>query len=1032
MRRLCLILFLSVGVLSTLSAQNDERESFLDAESRFLSKDYSLALDRYDDFLRRHPDSAYAPDARFRRAVALYFLGRNSEAYDSLSLIEARYRATRYLPYVPFWKGVIEYDKGDYSKAVQRFEALAAAPPEQDLLRQALLYQGKASAALNRPAEAISAFERLLSVLPKSEAEPSALIFLADLYSSTGAPDKAVALWERLNADSLDPVTRERVSLRAAEGYASLGKTAQATTLFETLSTSSRRDIAIAALQRLFVMARNSGDEARVSAVVVRAENALRSSPELLSEFWLRVGADAFREGKLDLARSYFLRISALLPPDRVSPDVPIYLAEIAARKGNLEEAVETLSSAAPYAGDREGLLKTRLGWYDLRLERWADARTALTDALRALSTQSSGSAEASANATANASANAAANATASVNAAASAVSEGAATERAARAYLSYALYRSDDYATALQTLDQGGAPVLSTPGVARLRAELLRRSGNAVAALEALDTLVSADPASPEPAVARMALLFENGRFDRVVSASMDFYKRFGSDAKVPADLRASAGYLSGVSAAATGAYTLAITRLDDARKVGVSALGPAAPWAAYYRAWSLYRLSRFPEAKTDFDAFLAANPSHPRSYAAAYFSAWCAANGGDYRSAVASARTAADLAAGGKGLPAGADAPEELARASYLEGVFREALKDYDGAVAAFDRSIAARSAKNPTGFTSYTARSSFERASAFDLAGKVDAADQAFASVTRTFPTDPLAQEAAYRRGELMYRAKRWSLAVDRFSSYREAYKNGQWVDGALYFGGLSQSSAGQTDAAILLWERLLSEFPSSRYRFPAYFAAARLYRQKQDWAAAFRSYTSAIAEFGDQARKAGAADEAEVLRYMMTGIPEKAARLHVAITNEGGAATAKGRAAELELARYYIRESAQKEAGLSLLDETIAMKGEDPVSAAEASFLKGEYYSLGSVESYERAALAYLDVATIAGAAKADAKTSSGVSLRGELVPEALFRAVSMRVKSGKADGASDILALLTKNYPTSSWTTQARRLLEGSR
>jgi TolA-binding protein len=280
--------------------------------------------------------------------------------------------------------------------------------------------------------------------------------------------------------------------------------------------------------------------------------------------------------------------------------------------------------------------------------------------------------------------------------------------------------------------------------------------------------------------------------------------------------------------------------------------------------------------------------------------------------------------------------------------------------------------------------------------------------------------------------MYRAKRWSDASERFAAYRDVYRSGERMDGALYFGGLSLSATGKIDAGILLWERLLADIKNSRYRYPASFAVARAYREKKDWEAAFRAYTSAIAEFGDQARKAGASDEADVLRYLMTGISEKAARLHVVLTKEGGAATAVGRAAGLELARFYIHESAQREAGVSLLDEIIAARTDDMKSAAEASFLKGEYYGMVGVDSYDRAALAFLDAVNFAADLPTDAKTSGGVSIRAEFVPEALYRAAAMRVRSGKKESAAEVLATLAKNYPTSTWTNQARRLVEGNR
>jgi len=802
-------------------------------------------------------------------------------------------------------------------------------------------------AAERGKAEAKAAFERLVSILDKPEDEPSALMFLVDLYAKEDGADRIVALWKRIDPALLDPETRERVSLRAAEAFAAAGKNAEAVALFESLSSSPRRDVSVSALQRLFVEARRSGDEARVSAAMVKAENALRASPELLSEFWLRVGAGAFRDGRTDLARSYFLRIAALLPPERVDPEVPIYLAEISAREGGIAEAYALLSAAAPFSGEREALLKTRLGWYALRLGKWQDARAALAEALKAAPKGEAAKAQ-----------------------------QAAETERATRAYLSYALYRLENADDALTALD--GADAVGLPGMARLRAELLRKAGP-------------------------------------------------------PADLRAAAGYLSGISAASVGNFSLALSRLDDARAAGYSRLGDAAPWASYYRAWALYRLARFPEAKTAFDAFLREAPAHPRAYSAAYLAAWSAANAGDYPAAVASARRAADLAAASPPvLPAGSDAAVALARAAFLEGTFRASLKDWDASIAAYDRAAAARSSAHPSGFTPYAVKALFERAATLELAERIDQADQAFAALQRAFPNDPFAEEAAYRRGELMFRAKRWAAADERFAAYRDAYRSGERLDGALYFGGLALSSSGKVDAGILLWERLLSDRKASRYRFPASFAVARAYREKRDWEAAFRAYTSAIAEFGDQARRAGAAEEADVLRYLMTGISEKAARLHVVLTKEGGAATPAGRAAALELARFYIRESAQREAGLSLLDELVAARSDDPVSAAEAAFLKGDYYGLVGVDAYDRSALAYLDAAGYAAAAAADARTSAGVSVRAEFVPEALFRAASMRMKAGRKESAAEVLATLVKNYPSSSWTSQARRLVEGTR
>lgn len=995
MRTLAVVLFLLAAVISA-SAQDTGRATFREAEGHFLARSYSLAIERYEEFLKARPDSPYAADARYRRAVALYRLGHADQAYAAFQAVEARYRSTRYLPYVPFRMAVIDFERSSFDAAAARFEALAAAPPDADTLRQSLLYLGKCRSAQGRPSDAIAAFERLLAEVPVPEAEGEALVLLADLAVSAGNHDKVVALWERLDSSKMDAATADRVALRAAEAYAALGQAEAATSLFERLTSSPRREVATAALARLLAQSRREGDDRRTAAIAIRAENALRSRPEALAEFWLGLGAEAFHEGRLDLARSYFQRIEALVGKEKLPSDASIYLAEIEAREGDTAEAYAILVAAAPYAEEREALLKTRMGRYALDLGRWEDARVALTEAI-----------------------------------AAGTAAETPGETDLARAYLAYALYRSDRFAEALGALGPAPAQAAGTAGVqtawaARLRAELLRKTGKGAESLAALETAVAAKPADAEARLALLALFFEYGQFGRALSASAEL----PVSALAPA-LRPAASYMTGVAAAATGDYASAFSRLDaalggtPASASTAASLADAAPWAAYWRSWSLYRLSRFAEAKSSFDAFVAAYPGHERAYSAAYLAAWSAANGRDYRAAATAARKAADLASGGVAgaaeVAAPAEVAERIAAARYLEGTIRPFFSDWDGAIAALDAVGLS---------TSYTVKAALERGAVLDAAGRTEAADAAYAAVSRTWPTDTLAAEAAYRRGELLYRAKRWADAADRFAAYRTSYPSGQKVDGAFYLGGVSLNQMGKGDAAILLWERLLQDHPGSRYRFPALLAAGRAYREKRDWESAFRAYTAAVAEFGDRARSAGAEEEAEVLRYLIAKLPEKAARLHVRLRGERGAATAAGRRTALELSRFYIEESTQREAGLPLLEEVIALRAEDPAAAAEAELLTGDYYAL--LGNWDRAATAYLAAASTAAEAPVSAQLTRGGGVRAEGAPEALYKAASARLRAGKKDSAAEVVAALTKTFPASSWTSRAKRLLETDR
>src|SRR6056297_520329 len=120
-RLICIPLFLSA--ISVLYPLQSERDLFREAENRFLGGDYVLALSLYNRFLEEYPLSEFVPDIQFRRALSLYRTGHTEEAFALLLRIEQRYRSSRYFPLVPFWKGVIRYEGGNYPEAVEFFNA---------------------------------------------------------------------------------------------------------------------------------------------------------------------------------------------------------------------------------------------------------------------------------------------------------------------------------------------------------------------------------------------------------------------------------------------------------------------------------------------------------------------------------------------------------------------------------------------------------------------------------------------------------------------------------------------------------------------------------------------------------------------------------------------------------------------------------------------------------------------------------------------------------------------------------------------
>ena len=113
-------LVVSLGLLLVASAwsQQSDRELFNEAEGRFEAQDFELAIERYQTLVQTYPLSQFVADSQFRTAVALYRLQRFGEAEVLLARVDARYRSTRYLAYVPFWRGVVSYELGDFDDSI--------------------------------------------------------------------------------------------------------------------------------------------------------------------------------------------------------------------------------------------------------------------------------------------------------------------------------------------------------------------------------------------------------------------------------------------------------------------------------------------------------------------------------------------------------------------------------------------------------------------------------------------------------------------------------------------------------------------------------------------------------------------------------------------------------------------------------------------------------------------------------------------------------------------------------------------------
>jgi len=954
-------------------AQTEDRQLFLEGEGRFQSGDYELALDRYTELVREHPLSQYVPDAQFRRAVCLFELTRYREALTLFRSVAAHYSFTRYLPYVPFWIALTDYKLTNWSAAIDSFNTYLSGS-DTTLVGQALLYKSVAERELGRFDDERATLERLMKTTNDPESLPYPLAELCALELKDKRYTQVLDLLGKVTIDKMPQQWRERLQLYEAEAYYNSGERAKAVDIYDLLR-SAQPEIAGVAFQRLFTIYQASGDERKLSDVVSAADVALAGMPATLREFWLRAGIDSYDRGKYELAESYLERVWADRGRSEVSPLVPLYLAEIMAKSGRVQQAADTLSfvlkagTPSPVASsDYRDLMLYRLGGFYLELSRWDLARKEFAELLASFP---------------------------------------GSVYYAKSAYLdALAAYKAGDFSASLSSIDAlssaAKAGTESAP-LLRLKADVYKALGDGGRAIEALREYAALFPNDVKARVDMVKLLFEQNDWVSVLSQEAKIMADFPSLAKSDPASYLLLRYLRGLVLVSQKSYAPAAASLSELTGAALKSadLGLIEPYTLFYRGWALYRLGEYAEAAPAFSELVARYPDNRLAEQALYLSGWCAYLQADFASSQRWFLRYANAA------PPGSE-DRDRGRFMYAKSLSGE--KRANEAALAFQDIFVERPS------SPFAAEALFEYAGILAVQGKTGEAAAAYERLSASYPASPLAEDALYRRGDLFYQSGKYAEAEEAFSLYRNRYPQGKEADAALYWGGRSALARGEDFGAALLWQKLIDTYKESSFRADAMVRTARIYEKRGDLRQALDLYNELSAVYPKEAAAVSAETDAAKIRYLLLGRSDREAELLVTIGKNGGDSPA-GRRASLELARIYLAQpGAKQEQALPLLREVVGQSAADPASAAQAQFLMGEYYKQSG--DLKRAANEYLKAATI------DPSDS-------DLTASSMYRAAEMAKRAGDLSGAKRVVDQLVRDFPSSEWAAAGKRLLGGT-
>ena len=887
-----LIILANLTLLVIQVYANDETDLFTEAESYFYSQNYQLAEESYKTFVKKYPLSDLVPDAVYKRAVSLYYLNQIDESLNLFISIEKRFRTTRYIDLIPFWKGVIYYKKNQCDLSLKNFNIFLQKEYNPNLTPKALLYSSLCYLSLKNYSKARERLEVLISKKGYSGLTPYEITLYGFVLLKNRDYAGEIEFQRKINLALLPDKYRRYIDFYRAEALWFIGKRNDAVQIYNTLMDSTP-DISSVSFRRLYSYYQEKKDLKEMEKLLIEAEHRFYSSPDVLIDVWIKMGMESFKRGDYKLAQYLLLKAFDYSKRNNTNPSyiVPLYLSEIYLKNKDLKDALRILSEYENNAKDKKSkyYVLLHLGKLYFLNKDYESAINTYKEFLKLYSD-----------------------------------SDFASTVNYLVAYLYYV---KGDYKNALNYCNsslKSKDEKFYYPSL-KMKEILLRKSGLYEESSKIIDKYIKKYPDDISVRLDEIRVEFLMRRYGDVINSSVDFLKTFGNlNSKYEL---ISVKYLYGLSLIALKKFSKAVEILEsiDYEEAKTASLSEIYPYILYYRGWAYYRLGKYDESISNFSR-VRKEENLDLWINSEFMIGWCLYQKGEYTDAGNRFLKIGDELNSDKKIRAYYLAAKSFKNAGKLKkagDIFKRIIDDYKS--------------------SNYWDDSVFEYAMMLNEIGKPEDASNYYLLLFKEHPHSSLVDEALYRRAETLYQAELYRRAVEAFNFYRRSMQNGKMADASLYWEGMAWYKLGEKDKALKTWSLLVSNFKKSSYRADALIKIAKINVDKGNYNGAISYYDILLNDYPQYSKDKDIELLREKSRYLAFGYSEEEAELTAEISKGGGASTDSGREAMLKLAEMYISKSSDKkklELAFQYLNRII--ENGSPSQEATAYFLLGRYF------------------------------------------------------------------------------------------
>lgn len=361
MKKLFLSILFAFFTFDFFAAESDVY-IFNELSSAYSSGFYPGAVQYADRLCAEFPDSAYVGSALALKGECLAHLGNFDDAYDVLCAAEKLDSDSELKKSSKYWLAKVFDYKKNYPEALRLYHEYCVSSGRKGKYFPAAVFDS--GVVFYKTSDFKNAAANFEYVLKNGEEYSdsdyySALLKLADSYNNSGNAKKTLSLYSKAEKQKMPSAVFYALSEYAGDACGKLKNYKQAYEFYCEVLKSGEKSLAANALKKAYKVSSEHKKEVGLEpgSVLQEAQKNLSDSPELLAEFWARLGTDAYFEGDFKKASEYFDEAEKYSDSE-IREFIAMYRAEITAgkniTKNSAEKAKNQLAEAQKIQAEME------------------------------------------------------------------------------------------------------------------------------------------------------------------------------------------------------------------------------------------------------------------------------------------------------------------------------------------------------------------------------------------------------------------------------------------------------------------------------------------------------------------------------------------------------------------------------------------------------------------------------------------------------------------------------------------------------